>query len=143
MRISDWSSDVCSSDLLLECGVCGGTYAIVVGDRYGCVGRHRSRTCTNSRTIRRDELERRALAGIADRLVSADKIEAAVAAYANHINRENRERRIQADADARALARIDKAVAGIMAAIEDGLYQPTMKVRMAELERSEEHTSEL
>src|SRR3546814_19446394 len=26
-------------------------------------------------------------------------------------------------------------VAGIMAAIEDGLYQPTMKVRMAELER--------
>lgn len=120
---------------LLECGVCGGTYAIVVGDRYGCVGRHRSRTCTNSRTIRRDELEHRALAGIADRLVSADKIEAAVAAYANHINRENRERRFQADADTRALAKIDKAVAGIMAAIEDGLYQPAMKARMAELER--------
>src|SRR3546814_9346172 len=26
---------------LLECGTCGGTYAIVVDDRYGCVGRHR------------------------------------------------------------------------------------------------------
>lgn len=120
---------------LLECGVCGGTYAIVVGDRYGCVGRHRSHTCTNARTIRRAELERRALAGIADRLVSPDRIEAAVAAYAAHINRENRERRIQADADTRALAKIDKAVAGIMAAIEDGLYQPSMKARMAELER--------
>lgn len=120
---------------LLECGSCGGTYAVVVGDRYGCVAHHRSRTCTNNRTIRREELERRALAGIADRLVSADKIEAAVAAYANHINRENRERRIQADADRRALARVDKAVAGIMAAIEDGLYQPSMKARMAELER--------
>ena len=120
---------------LLECGSCGGTYAVVVDDRYGCVGHQRSRSCSNNRTIRREELERRALAGIADRLVSADKIEAAVTAYANHINRENRERRIQADADRRALAQVDKAVAGIMAAIEDGLYQPVMKARMAELER--------
>ncbi len=120
---------------LLECGVCGGTYAVVVGDRYGCVGHHRSRSCTNSRTIRRGELERRALAGITEKLVSADKIEAAVAAYAAHINRENREQRIQAEADRRGLARIDKAVAGIIAAIEDGLYQPAMKARMDELER--------
>ena len=120
---------------LLECGTCGGTYAIVVSDRYGCVGHHRSRTCPNSRTIRREELERRALAGVADRLVSADKIEAAVVAYAAHINRENREQRVQADADTRALARIERAIAGIMAAIEDGLYQPTMKSRMAELDR--------
>ena len=50
------------------------------------------------------------------------------------INRENREQRIQAEADRRALVKIDKAVAGIMAAIEDGLYQPAMKARMAELE---------
>ncbi|WP_374526516.1 recombinase family protein [Sphingopyxis sp.] len=119
---------------LLECGKCGGTYAVVVGDRYGCVGHHRGRTCSNSRTIRRADLERRALAGIADRLVSVDKIEAAVTAYAAHINRENREQRIQSDADKRALAKIDKAVSGIMAAIEDGLYQPNMKARMAELE---------
>lgn len=120
---------------LLECGVCGGVYAIVVGDRYGCAGHHRGRACTNGRTIRRDELERRALAGMTDRLVSVDKIEAAVAAYTAHINRENRERRIEADADRRGVAKIDKAVAGIMAAIEDGLYQPAMKARMAELER--------
>ncbi|WP_194954762.1 recombinase family protein [Sphingopyxis solisilvae] len=123
---------------LLECGVCGGTYALVVGERYGCVGRHRGHSCTNGRTIRRAELERRALAGIADRLVSADKIDAAVAAYVAHINGENRERRIQADADVRALAKIDRAVAGIMAAIEDGLYQPSMKARMAELEQVKE-----
>ncbi|HEY0598180.1 hypothetical protein [Sphingopyxis sp.] len=33
------------------------------------------------------------------------------------------------------MAKIDKAIADIMAAIEDGLYRPTMKARMAELER--------
>ncbi|HEV7342475.1 MAG TPA: recombinase family protein [Sphingopyxis sp.] len=123
---------------LLECGVCGGTYALVVGERYGCVSRYRGHCCTNGRTIRRTELERRALAGIADRLVSADKIDAAVAAYAAQINGENRERRAQADDDIRALAKVDRAVAGIMAAIEDGLYQPSMKARMAELEREKQ-----
>lgn len=120
---------------LLECGECEERYAIVVTDRYGCVGRYRRGTCTNNRTIKRAELERRALAGIADKLVSADKIEAAVAAHAAHINQANRERRVQADADTRALAKIERAIAGIMAAIEDGLYQPAMKARMAELER--------
>lgn len=120
---------------LLECGVCGKNYAIVVADRYGCVGRHRRGACTNSRTIRRSELERRVLAGIADKLVSADKIEAAVAAYAEHVNSANREWRVHADADTRALTRIERAIGGIMAAIEDGMYQPTMKTRMAELEQ--------
>src|SRR3546814_9824746 len=52
---------------LPECGTCGGTYAVVVGDRYGCVGHHRSRSCINNRTIRREALECRALAGIAER----------------------------------------------------------------------------
>src|SRR3546814_13168724 len=56
---------------LLECGVCGGTYAIVVGDRYGCTGHHRQRTCTTGTTIRRHTQERRAPIGIADPLVSA------------------------------------------------------------------------
>lgn len=34
----------------------------------------------------------------------------------------------------RDLAQVDKKIAGIMAAIEDGMYQPTIKCRMAELE---------
>ncbi|WP_407695032.1 recombinase zinc beta ribbon domain-containing protein [Sphingopyxis fribergensis] len=52
---------ICSRGLL-ECGVCGGVYAIVVGDRYGCAGHHRGCACTNGRTIRPEELQRRALA---------------------------------------------------------------------------------
>src|SRR3546814_19550049 len=105
---------------MLECGVGGGPYSIDVHDRYACTGHHRKRMCTNGRTIKRDKMERRALAGTAERLVSADKVKAAVSAYAAYINRENREQRIQADADARALAKIERAVAGIMAAIEIG-----------------------
>lgn len=37
--------------------------------------------------------------------------------------------------DQKALAKIEKAIAGIIAAIEDGMYQPSMKARIDELER--------
>lgn len=120
---------------LIECGVCGGKVGTIMTDRYGCMNHHRRSVCSNSRTIKRDALEQRALAGISERLVSPDNVREAVAAYAEEINRQNRELRVQAEADTAALAKIGKAVAGIMAAIEDGLYQPTMKARMAELER--------
>lgn len=51
------------------------------------------------------------------------------------MNRLNRERRVQAEADCKALDKIERAIAGVMAAIEDGMYQPVMKARMEELER--------
>ncbi|MGK6317946.1 recombinase family protein [Sphingomonas sp. DT-204] len=119
---------------LVECGVCGGKVGVVVHDRYGCLNHHRRHICDNSKTIRREILEHRALAGLSERLVSPEKVQAAVAAYAEYINREN-EQRAQLEADRLALEKIGRAIAGIMTAIEDGLYQPTMKARMAELER--------
>ena len=120
---------------LIECGLCGGKVGVAVNGRYGCLNHHRRHICANNRTIRREVLDQRALAGLAERLVSPDKVQAAVAAYAEHINSENREQRAQAEGDRRALEKIDRAIAGIITAIEDGLYQPAMKSRMAELER--------
>ena len=120
---------------LVECGVCGGTVGLAVNGRFGCINHHRRHICANNRTILRKKLEERALAGLRERLVSPEKVQAAVAAYAEHINRENREQRVQIEADRRALDKIERAIAGIMTAIEDGLYQPKMKARMAELER--------
>jgi DNA-directed RNA polymerase subunit L len=80
-------------------------------------------------------LEERALTGIREKLVSGEAVQAAALAYAKHVNEMNRERRIQAEADVRALEKIERGIAGILAAIEDGMYQPVMKARMAELER--------
>jgi hypothetical protein len=109
-----------------------------VGDRYGCVGRHRSHTCTNARTIRRAELSACALAGIADRL-NRPTDRGGGCGLARTVNRENRERRVSGRCRYPRVAKIDKAVAGIMAAIEDGLYQPSMKARMAELSARSRH----
>ena len=51
------------------------------------------------------------------------------------IKREAIERRALEEADRNALARIERGIRGIIQAIEDGMYQPAMKARMAELER--------
>lgn len=120
---------------LLICGCCGGRYGIVVNDRYGCLGHFRKGICQNSRTIRRDDIERRVLTGLTDTLVSPEAVAVAVRAYAEETNRQNHERRAQADADRRTLEKIERGIKGIMTAIEDGMYQPAMKARMDELAR--------
>jgi site-specific DNA recombinase len=56
-----------------------------------------------------------------------------VRAYAEETNRQNHERRAQAETDRRSLEKIDRGIKGILDAIEDGMYQPAMKARMSEL----------
>lgn len=104
-------------------------------NRYGCLNHHRRGTCDNNRTITRQKIEARVLAGLKDRLVSSEAVAEAVRAYAEEMNRLNHDRRAQAETDRRALQKIERAIAGIMAAIEEGLYQPFMKARVDELER--------
>jgi uncharacterized protein with von Willebrand factor type A (vWA) domain len=82
-----------------------------------------------------DKIEARVLTGLKERLVSSEAVAEAVRAYAEEMNRLNRERRVQATTDQKALAKIEKAIAGIIAAIEDGMYQPSMKAPMDDLER--------
>ncbi|MDU6726769.1 MAG: recombinase family protein [Bradyrhizobium sp.] len=120
---------------LLTCGCCGGRIGILTPNRYGCLNHHRRGTCANNRTIMREKIEARVLAGLKDRLVSSEAVAEAVRAYAEEMNRLNHDRRAQAETDHRALQKIERALASIMAAIEDGLYQPSMKARMDELER--------
>jgi len=111
-------------------------YGIITNDRYGCLGHFRKGACANGRTVRRDDIERRVLAGLTDKLVSPEAVAAAVRAYAEETNRLNHERRAQAEANRRALEKIARGIKGIMDAIEDGMYQPAMKARMRELAAS-------
>jgi DNA invertase Pin-like site-specific DNA recombinase/vacuolar-type H+-ATPase subunit E/Vma4 len=120
---------------LLVCGCCRGKYGIITKERYGCLNHHRRVSCSNNRTIQRSLMEERVVAGLTERLVSAEAVAEAVRAYHEEMNRQNQARRARAEADRKALAKIERAIAGIIAAVEDGLYQPTMKARLAELER--------
>ncbi|MCM2477762.1 hypothetical protein HGO38_30405 [Rhizobium sp. CG5] len=65
---------------LLECGVCGGPYAVMAKNRYGCTNRQKKLpiahlgvgVCPNSKTISRAELETRVLDAIPANLLSVE-----------------------------------------------------------------------
>uniref|UniRef100_UPI002889EC7E recombinase family protein n=1 Tax=Sphingobium sp. WCS2017Hpa-17 TaxID=3073638 RepID=UPI002889EC7E len=120
---------------LIECGVCGRQMAIIVEDRYGCPNKYRRGTCTNNRTIRRGFIEDRALKGLSYRLISDASVKEAVEAFGREIETADQERKSRAAASIRDLSKLDRAISGILSAIEDGMYQPSMKARLAELEQ--------
>jgi DNA invertase Pin-like site-specific DNA recombinase len=119
---------------LLTCGVCAGGYTITAKDRYGCARRARQGTCTNSRGIKRQELERRVLDGLRASLVTPDLVAEFVAEYQAEWNRLQGERRVAAGQRDRRLADVKRRLAGIVAAIERGIITPTTKARLEALE---------
>ena len=119
---------------LLTCGVCGGGFTITAKDRYGCARRGRQGTCSNSRGIKRQELERRVLDGLRCSLVTPNLVGEFIAEYQAEWNRLQGERHAAASHRDRQLANVQRRIAGIVEAIERGIITPTTKQRLEELE---------
>ena len=125
---------------LLKCGCCGTSYTLVNKSRYGCVAARNKgdAICSNRATIEREVVEERVLVGLRDSLLRPELITTFVEEYRRAFNAE------AAGADAaqakarRDILGVEKKISGILAAIEDGMYQSSMKVRMAELEREKQ-----
>ena len=124
---------------LLECG---GSYAKRGQDRYGCSDHVMSGSCSNSRTIRRVEIEERVMAGLREKLMAPEAAAEAMKAYAEETNRLNRERRASGATDRKELADIGKKIATMVAVIEDGGYARGMMDRMRELEACQDEINE-
>jgi len=127
---------------LLECGVCGGPYAMRGQDRYGCSNHVMTGTCSNGRGIRRSVIEERVLSGLKDRLMAPETAAEAMRAYAEETNRLNRERRASGATDRKELADVGKKIATMVAVIEDGGYTRGMMDRMRELEARQDELNE-
>jgi site-specific DNA recombinase len=119
---------------LLECGVCGGGFTIVDVKDYGCATHRSKGTCSNDRRIRRADLERRVLDGLKHRLLAPELVEEFARAYQEEVNRLAAEKARTRTEDEGRLEAVRRKIASLIRAIEDGLYEPSMKVRMAELE---------
>ncbi len=127
---------------LLECGVCGGPYSMRGQGRYGCSNHVMTGSCANSRTIRRVGIEERVLAGLKDKLMEPEAAAEAMKAYAEETNRLNRERRASGASDRAALAGIEKKIASMLDAIEEGGYVRGMSDRLRELEARQDEINE-
>jgi DNA invertase Pin-like site-specific DNA recombinase len=123
---------------LIVCGCCGGSYARRGQDRYACTNHVLGHGCDNARTIAREVLETRVLAGLRDRMMTPETAVEAMHSYVQETNRLNRERRDTAETTRRELAETDKAIAEIVTIIEKGGWYKALTDRLGELERKQE-----
>lgn len=124
---------------LLKCGCCGGGYTVVGVDRYGCATRRGRGTCDNSLTISRQRIEARVLAGLKDRLLAPDMVAEALSALAAEAATARREARAAASGRRRELDDVERRLAGVIRAIEDGAWSEALKGRLADLESRKSH----
>lgn len=120
---------------LMRCGVCGGGFAKISAAHFGCSTARNKGTCDNRLTIRRDVLETTVLDALRHRLIDPELFAVFVAEFTAEYNR------LQANAGAglagkrSELAEIRRRIDGTIRAIEEGLYEASMKERMQGLER--------
>src|SRR3954451_23359534 len=119
---------------LLTCGCCGGAYTITGKDRYACATRRSKGTCSNALVISRQLLEGRILSGLKERLMAPELVKAFVDEFNAEIRRSAQVSETKRATLKRALTDIDRKIAGIMRAIEDGNYNPTLTNRLSDLE---------
>ena len=119
---------------LIFCGCCGGPYSLRGAGRFACSNHISKGTCSNSRTIPREELENRVLSGLRDRMMTPEVAAEAMRAYAEETNRLNRERRSNGNAWQAELAKVEKDIRGIIEAIKAGMFHESMKGEMTALE---------
>ncbi|MDH7789035.1 site-specific DNA recombinase [Ochrobactrum sp. 19YEA23] len=128
---------------LVFCGCCGGPYSLRGADRFACSNHISKGACSNSRTIPREDLEARVLAGLKDRMMAPEVAAEAMRAYAREINRLNRERRSNAEVWRAEQAKVDKQIRGMIEAIKEGMFHPSMKCEMDALEARKDELREL
>ena len=118
---------------LLRCGCCNGPYSISGKDRFSCSNRKQKGTCDNAFTITRQEIEARVLTGLKERLLEPELVASFVASFQEQLTEDREQRRKAKNRVDKQIAEIERRVAGIMSAVEDGLYEPSMKSRLASL----------
>lgn len=121
---------------LVKCGCCGASYTLINKTRYGCAAPRTKgdAICTNRATILREEVENRVLDGLREKLLHPELIAAFVEEYRKAFNAAAGDRSGAQDNARRELKQIEKKIAGILTAIEDGMYHPSMKAKIADLE---------
>jgi site-specific DNA recombinase len=105
---------------LVRCGTCGGAYAIYSKNRIGCTSHRGGGLCANSSTIAIEDLQRRVLGGLEQKLLGSEAVSLLVREY-----HAQRERKLREDGNGREKATkrlkdIEAAIARLVAAIADG-----------------------
>ena len=128
---------------LLVCGCCQGGYTIIGVDRYGCATHRSKGTCSNSFTIRRQEIEERVFIGLRERMMAPELVAAFIDEFNAELRRLSANATAERNAAQRMLAEADRKIAAIVKAIEDGAYSSALKDRLTRLDQQKAEATAL
>ncbi|MFW8596486.1 recombinase zinc beta ribbon domain-containing protein, partial [Cribrihabitans neustonicus] len=119
---------------LLRCACCGASYTLINKTRYGCAGARNKGGAINRATIGREEVEDRVLSGLKPRLLAPDLLEQFAEEYRKAFNEAAAGGSQERQKAVASLKKVEGKIAGILTAIEDGMYHASLKAKMSELE---------
>jgi site-specific DNA recombinase len=105
---------------LIRCGVCGGAFTVKNRDQLACAAHREKGVCTNGRTIRLAELERRVIDGLRARLLAPEPIAKLVLEYSAERARLHEVDRRQRGELGRRVAQLGQRIRRLVEAIADG-----------------------
>jgi site-specific DNA recombinase len=106
--------------------------------RVGCANARNKGTCSNKRTMRRDELEATILEGLQHRLMDPALMDEFCEEYTRHVTAVARERNATREAARAELGKVERDLDRLVQALIDGAPARTVKDRMAQLEARKE-----
>ena len=124
---------------LVRCGCCNGPMTVVgSGGRLGCANHVERGTCGNKRTLLRDKLLSRVLAGLKERLLAPEFVEEFVRSYVAEVNAANRERGARQALLERERARLARQIRNLLELLKEGHGSAAMVAELRELEQRHE-----
>lgn len=117
----------------VACGCCGGAFSLLGKDYLGCSRAKNAGSCRNTTRVRRSVLERQVLAALGNSLMRPEALQAFCDAFIAEWNRMAAEMSSGVRAKQDELKVIERKIANLVVAIEDGLADPGVKQRLEEL----------
>ena len=119
---------------LIKCGLCGANYIMIARDQYGCSTRRTKGTCSNDHVLERNTLERLVLDGLKGKLIAPGLAEEFIKEFNSQIAARTAAGRGERHRTEHELKQVEKKLAAILSAIEQGIVTETTRTRLLELE---------
>ena len=119
---------------LTKCAECGGGYVMYWRDRLACFGARSRGMCANRLTISRQEVEKRVLVAVRDKLMRRDLFEDFCREYVRELNRLRMEHRANLSHGRQELAAVEREIRKFIQAIKDGVSALSIKDELLSLE---------
>jgi len=119
---------------LMTCGCCGGSYIVSTRTYLRCSRHMNTGTCKNTRYVSIEDVEMRVIQAVRTHLLTPESVALAVDAYREERAKAAKEKLAKARAAEKDAAEIDRRIAALVKAIEEGGEAGPLVKRLQELE---------